>query len=93
MSGQYARHQVKPTDLIRFPDEETPEEKFDVEKRRQEAEETFRLHKQKFWTKIKGAKLEDVKLPDVNASGNVTRGNKKPDEAGALIRFIRGNGE
>jgi len=65
ISGKYIKRQVKPDDLIQFPDEVKEKEPFDVEKRRREAEETFRFHKTKAWTKIKGASVEDIKLPDV----------------------------
>lgn len=69
-AGKSFKRTVKPEDLIQFPDEvKVKDEKYDMEKRRKEAEETFRFHKQKAWTKIKGASVDDIKVPEIKASG------------------------
>lgn len=44
--------------MPRFRDTDVPP--IDVEQRRREAMETFRLHKEKFWTLIGGSSLDDI---------------------------------
>lgn len=73
---------VRVSDLIRFEDEGKRGREIDMERRRREAEETFRQHKQKFWTKIKGASVEDVKCEPYVAK------DEPDDPAAKIMRFI-----
>lgn len=56
------RRRVKPKDLISFPDDAKPEKPSAeyIEQRRREAEETLRLHKAKFWTKISDDSVKKI---------------------------------
>lgn len=42
----------------------------DVEQRRREAMETFRLHKSKFWTVLGGSSLDDIEILGLEIEGN-----------------------
>jgi hypothetical protein len=73
ISGKMMRNNVDPKDLIKFKDEEELEDKGPgyLDRRRKEAEESFRYHKSKFWGKLQGASLADIVLPPVEQSGNI----------------------
>lgn len=77
---------VRAEDLIKFRDDDIAAGKVDMEKRRREAEESFRLAKRKFWTKIKGDKLDDIVIPGVTAEEAMA----KEDDGERIKRFILG---
>lgn len=53
----YSKRKVDPDRLIKFQDKEM---EIDMEKRKQEALETLRYHKSKFWTAIKDEAVKEV---------------------------------
>lgn len=61
ISGKSVKHPIRPSQLIKFKDEER-RSRISIKKRRKQAMETLRLHKSKFWTKIKGRSLDEIEL-------------------------------
>jgi hypothetical protein len=81
-TGNFKR-KIKPTDLVKFPDDTKAREPIDVEKRKAEMLESARLHKAKFWTLIKGNSLDEVKIPD-----NLGMPDLEGDARGEAIKDI-----
>jgi len=59
ISQKMVKRPITEKQLLQFKDEI---KKYDPEKRRKEAMETLRLHKQKFWTKLGGRDLKNIKI-------------------------------
>ena len=63
ISGKSVRRPVRAKDLVRFEDDDkakrgpTPA---DIEQRKQQAMETAKLHKSKFWTKLKDTSVQKL---------------------------------
>lgn len=92
-TGNYKRP-VKAGDLIRLPKRPAVKTRVDAETRRQQALETARLHKKKFWRLIKGKSPEDVRFLGEEAAGEGEKQDVHPaapdDRAAKLIAFIDG---
>ena len=63
ISGKSVRRPIKAKDLVRFEGEEKPGAamtKEQIEQRKREAMETAKLHKSKFWEKLKDESVRNL---------------------------------